>query len=111
MACQKVCEQGRENAWKQRSRIGKLEQKLAAALVKEKDKILEEFPGFRMLGENFILSDAAIEQLVLKAPFVVCTQDLNDILLLRSEYRDRFFNVIWDILLTAPPPNKKRRKW
>lgn len=87
-----------------------MEQKLTAALVKEKDKILEEFPGFRMLGGNFILSDAAIEELVLKAPFIVSKEDLNDVLLLRPEYRDRFFNVIWDILLTAPPPNKKQRK-
>lgn len=87
-----------------------MEQKLTAALVKEKDKILEEFPGFRILSGNFILSDAAIEELVLKAPFVVSKEDLNDVLLLRPEYRDRFLNVIWDILLTAPPPNKKQRK-
>ena len=87
-----------------------MERKLTAALVKEKDKILEEFPGFRMLGGNFILSDAAIEELVLKAPFIVSKEDLNDVLLLRPEYRDRFFNIIQDILLTAPPPDKKQRK-
>ena len=63
------------------------------------DKILGEFPEFRMLGGNFILSDAGIEELVLKAPFIVSKED---VLLLRPEYRDRFLNVILDILLTAP---------
>ena len=46
-----------------------------------KVKILEECPGFRMLGGNFILPDATIEDLVLKAPFVVSKEDL-DVLLL-----------------------------
>ena len=59
-----------------------MEQNLTGALVKEKDKILEEFPGFKMFG------DATIEELVLKAPFIVSK---NDVLLLRPEYRDTFF--------------------
>ena len=87
-----------------------LKERLTVGLLNERDKILEECPGFRMLGGNFILPDATLEDLVLKAPFVVSKEDLNDVLLLRPEYRDRFFNIMWDVVSTAPPPNKKRRK-
>ena len=71
-----------------------------------KVKILEECSGF---SGNFILPDATIEDLVLTAPFVVSKEDL-DVLLLRPEYRERFYNVMWDVMSTAPLPTRKRRK-
>ena len=82
-----------------------MEQMLREELLKENNKILEECPGFRMLGGNFIFSDAVIEELCLKAPFI----DLNGILLLRPEHHERVFNVIWHIVSSAPPPPKKHR--
>ena len=85
-------------------------QLLTEGLEKEKEKILEECPGFRMHGGNFILSGATVKDLCSKAPFIESKDDLKDIALLRPEYRDRVFNVIWDIVSSAPPPEKKQRK-
>ena len=89
--------------------VSKLKERLTAGLLNERDKILEECSGFRMLGGNSILPDATIEDLVLKASFVVSKEDL-DVLLPRPEYRDSFYNAMWDVASTAPPPTKKWRK-
>lgn len=86
-----------------------MEQMLREGLLKENDKILEECPGLRMLGGNFIFSDAVIEELCLKAPFIESKDDLNGVLLLRPEHHERVFNVIWHIVSSAPPPPKKHR--
>ena len=45
-----------------------MEQMLREGLLKENDEILEECPGFRMLGGNFVFSDAVIEELCSKTP-------------------------------------------
>ena len=87
-----------------------MEQMVREGLLKDKDKILEECPGFRILGGNFILSDAVIEELCLKAPFIESKSDLNGVLLLRPEHHERVFKVIWHVVSSAPPPPKKHRK-
>ena len=81
-----------------------MKQMLREGLLKENDKILEECPGFRMLGGSFIFSDAVIEEFCLKAPFIESKDDLNGVLSLRPEHQEMVFNVIWHIVSSAPPP-------
>ena len=57
-----------------------MKQMLREGLLKENDKILEECPGFRMVGGSFIFSDAVIEEFCLKAPFIESKDDLNGVL-------------------------------
>lgn len=80
------------------------------ALIVERGRIVDEFPGFRMIGTEFILSDATIGELCDRASTITSKEDLNDVVLLRPEYHDRLFRVIWLIVSCAPPPKKKQRK-
>ena len=70
---------------------------LKNSLIRERNKILDENIGFKMLGKNFVLSDATIEDLCLKAPFIQSKDDFKDVLSLHPEYHDRLFHVMWDI--------------
>ena len=87
-----------------------MEKALREALVVERERIVEEFPGYRMIGTGFILSDATIGQLCDKASTILSKEDLNDVVSLRPEYCDRLFRVVWQIVSCAPPPNKKQRR-
>ena len=83
---------------------------LTHALLHERKKFLDEFPGYRMLGSNFILSDSTIRHLCTVATTLTSVDDLSSIVSLRPELKDRIYHVMWDIISHAPAPKKKERK-
>ena len=87
-----------------------LRDKIKSDLFKEREKVLEEYPSYRMLGSSFICSDSIISELCSKAKFVKSVDDLNNVCGLRPELSLRFFSVMWETISSAPPPQKKRRK-
>ena len=87
-----------------------MEEALRHALIRERENFLLESPGFRMLGGSFAVPDATIRELCLKAPVITSQDELGEILSLRPEYHHRFFSVMWDVIASAPPPQRKRRR-
>ena len=93
-----------------RSVDASLEEKLKAALMDEREKILAEAPGYRILGPEFVLSSSCISQLSAAAPVIATKEELRDFPALRPEYHDRIYRVMCDILACAAPPLSKRQK-
>ena len=60
-----------------------------------------------MMGSSFLLSDNTIKEL---ATTLRSVDDLNSILSLRPELKNRLFRLLWDFVSFAPSPQKKRRK-
>lgn len=85
-----------------------LSQQLQIALEQERDKILAEKPSFRILGSQYICSDFVIQEICSRAKYITSLDDLN-IAFLRPELRSRFYSVVMNIVVDAPP-SKKRRK-
>ena len=59
-------------------RIGKVtSEKLSLRLVEEREKLMSEHPGYRMIGPDFVCSDAAIgelcQEVVLQSFFHPCS--------------------------------------
>ena len=71
-----------------------IKEALREALLVERVRIGEEFPGFKMIGTGFILSDSTIAELCDKASSIMSKEDLNSVVSLRPEYHDRLFYVI-----------------
>ena len=86
-----------------------MEQTLKEALLKEREKILEESVGLRILGRSFVFSEATVKDLCVKAKYIKSKEDLGNLLSLRPEYHDRVFNIVWSVVSQAPPPQRKRR--
>ena len=86
-----------------------MEQTLKEALLKEREKILEESVGLRILGRSFVFSEATVKDLCVKAKYIQSKEDLRNLLSLRPEYHDRVFNILWSVISQAPPPQRKRR--
>ena len=93
-----------------RHKTDEIKEALRAALLVERERIAEEFPGFKMIGIGFILSDSTIAELCDKASTITSKEDLNSVVSLRPEYHDRLFYVIWQIVSNAPSPKKKKRR-
>lgn len=60
------------------------------ALVQERNNLLEEFPGYKMVEGIFILSDKTIAELCALAPSVTSVRDLNSIATLWPEHKQNF---------------------
>ena len=82
---------------------------LKQTLLEEREKLLEEFPGFKMIGRSFILSDKTIDELCKLSTSLSSVEDLNGIVTLRRELRSRIFSKIMDVISCAPSPKKKQR--
>ena len=82
---------------------------LRDALFEERAKIVEEHPAYAMLGESFVCPSGVILKLCEQARYISKVEDI-DIFCLRTELRDRFFNVVMATVANAPPPPQKRRR-
>ena len=80
---------------------------LKLALFCERERIMNEFPGYKMMGSSFLLSDNTITELCDLATTLRSVNDLNSILSLRPELKNR---LLWDFVSFAPSPQEKRRK-
>ena len=82
---------------------------LKRALVCEREKVMNEFPGYKMIGSSFLLCNT-IRELCDVPKTVRSVGDLDTVVSLRPELKNRFFHVLWGIVACAPPPKKKQRK-
>ena len=87
-----------------------MEKALTKALLEEREKIMTEHPGYRVIGRSFILSTSTIKDLCSMAEYITSRDELNQVTLLRPELIDRVYNVLQDIISSAPPLEKRRRK-
>ena len=85
-----------------------LSKQLQVALEKERDKILAEKPSYRILGSQYICSDFVIQEICTRAKYITSSDDLN-VAFLRPELRSRFYSVVMNFVVDAPP-YKRRRK-
>lgn len=85
-----------------------LSQSLREQLMAERDKYLEENPCFRSIGANFVCPDVTIDELCSQAEYI---QTCSDITLfgVRSDLKDRFFNVISSVLTQMVCRKRHRR--
>ena len=70
--------------------------------------MLAEKPAYQMIGVNFICSDALICEICEGAKFISTLEDM-DIYCLRPELKERFFNIIMDVVSELPRPKRSRR--
>ena len=71
--------------------------------------VLAEKPAYQMIGADFICSEALICEICEGAEFISTIEDM-DIYCLRPELKERFFNIIMDVVSELPPPKKSRRR-
>ena len=86
-----------------------MKKQVKMVLLEERDTIIRENPGYMMLGKNYVYSDHVIDTIVDKSASGKAAEDFL-CLCLRPEYCDRVFKRVWDIICSAPPPRKRRRK-
>ena len=73
-------------------------------MVQEGRNILEQSPGYQMLGCNFIMSDKTIVDLCTLAASVTSVADLNEVVTLRAEIRKRIFvysDVFYNVAMSV----------
>ncbi len=71
--------------------------KLHKNLELEREAYMQEHPSFRILGQNFICPDSAIDKICHDAKFISCVEDLNSVNV-GAEIKSRFFRVIHSTL-------------
>ena len=73
------------------------------SLVKKRDNIVEEFPGYKTIRGRFVLSDKAVTQIIYDlAGYITSIDDLKSIFTLRQEHKYHTFRVIVDVVLCVP---------
>lgn len=88
-------------------RVGKVTtEQLRLRLVAEREKLMSEHPGYRMIGD-FVCSDATIGELCQQAKYCNNIDDV-DTYHIRPEFRDRIFNVLMETVSTELPPKRSR---
>ena len=89
-------------------RIGKVTtEQLRLRLVAERKKLLSAHPSYRMIGPDFVCSDAAIGGLCQQAKYCNNIDDV-DTYHIQPESRDRIFNVLMETVSTELPPKRCR---
>ena len=89
-------------------RIGKVtSEQLRPRLVEEREKLMSEHPGYRMIGPEFVCSDAAIGELCQEVKYFNSIDDVNTYHV-RPEFRERIFNVLMETVSTDLPPKRSR---
>ena len=86
-----------------------LQNKLEDSLKLERSAILSEHPHMQILGLQYVCCDAVIQEICRRAAYVTTVDDLNSIPLLRTELRTRLYNVVTDVVGSAPPAKKLRQ--
>ena len=71
--------------------------------------VLAEKPAYQMIGANFICSDALICDICDGAEYISTIEDMN-VFCLRPELKERFCDVIMDVVSELPQPKKSRRR-
>ena len=74
-----------------------LSRNLKQQLIAERDKYLEENPCFYSIGANFVCPDVTIDELCSQAEYIKTCSDIS-LFGVRSDLKDRFFNVISSVL-------------
>ena len=89
-------------------RVGKVTtEQLRLRLVAEREKLMSEHPGYRMIGADFVCFDAAIGELCQQAKYCNNIDDV-DTYHIRPKFRDRIFNVLMETVSTELPPKRSR---
>ena len=83
---------------------------LPQALIHEREKLVEAFSGYRMIGSSFIFSDGTVKELCRIAAHIQSIDKLDDIAGLRAEFKSRVFSVIQGVVSCAPSPKNKRSR-
>lgn len=84
-----------------------LSKALKEQLMAERDKYLTENPCFYSIGASFVCPDVTINELCSQAEYIESSSDIA-LFGIRSDLRDRFFNIISSVL-TEKVTNKRRR--
>ena len=84
-----------------------MKETLTKALLEEREKIMAECPGYRLLESNFVLSTSTIKELCSMAPYITLKDELKEALSLRPELYDRVFDILWNVMSCAPTLKKK----
>ena len=87
-----------------------LYKQLESDLKLERDVIMTERPNMRILGAQYLCSDAVIKTICDRADTITCVDDLSSIPLLRTELRSRFCDIVIKTVGSAPSAKKRRRK-
>ena len=84
-----------------------LSKALKQRLMAERDKYLTENPCFYSIGASLVCPDVTIDEVCSQAEYVETSSDIT-LFGIRSDLRDRFFNVISSVLTEMVSDNDKR---
>ena len=87
-----------------------LREDLKSRLSRERELILDEYPGLKMFGKGFIFPDSTISLLCKEAEYIETISDLSFYGISRLDIQARVFNIIIDLVADAPPPKRRRKK-
>ena len=82
--------------------------KLKDSLLGARKSIMSSSPGYQMLGHNFVCPDKTISDICVNAKYITNVNDV-DMLFLRPDFRQHFFDIVSTCVCNAPPPTKRSR--
>ena len=85
-------------------------EQVKGVLLEEREKTIQENPGYMMIEKNYVYSDYLIDTITVeKSDSTESPQDL-EYLFLHPEYCSSVLKKVWDIVCAAPPARKHCRK-
>ena len=106
-----VLELGKQTRRPKRSAIRKVNEQLLKTLKErlyaERKAYIDENPCLSMLGVDFVCPDSTIDELCLQAEYLETASDIS-LYGIRTDIKDRFFNVISDVLYQYVPCKRRR---
>lgn len=81
---------------------------LKSAFSKAVDDYIESHPAFRMLGRSFVCPNCVTDRVCDEARFVRSVDDLN-IVGIRPELKDNFYNIVCNLMSSIPCHKKGHR--
>lgn len=101
---------GKQSRGKKRAAVRRVDEELLMTLKNklrmERDRYIQENPCFMMTGFSFVCPDVTIEELCSQATYIQTPLDMS-LFGIKTELRDRFFNIISSVL--SEPALSKRR--
>ena len=75
-----------------------MKEQVKKALLEEREKIIQENPGYMMMGKNYVYSDYLLDTIVEKSDSIKSQEDLQH-LFLHPEYCNRVFRKFWTLFV------------
>lgn len=86
-----------------------LQKETKEQLLKECEEYIKKHPYYRMIGADFVVPLAVIDNICLNLQYVDSVDNITDGFEVRPDLKDKSFNVIMEVVRNAPAQKRARR--